>query len=232
MQQFAIIVAGGKGSRMNAEIPKQFIEVQGLPILMRTLRQFYSTSETIQLILVLPTFQRNYWEELKKKYAFQIPHQVVNGGDSRYQSVKNGLDSIAETEGLVAIHDGVRPFITPSIINQSFEIAKEKGNAIVSMPLKDSIRQVKDETNKAVPRQEFCIIQTPQTFQLSLIKAAFRHGELPIFTDDATVLEYDDHTIQLIDGDYRNIKITTPEDLQVADVFAQQFDAQLKSLTQ
>jgi len=209
MQQYAIIVAGGKGSRMQSDLPKQFIEVQGKPLLMYTLQQFYRSNPSIQIILVLPANQQAFWHELLAQYQFNIPHRVVGGGASRFQSVRNGLNAIQATEGVVAIHDGVRPFIATSIIQLAFQEAIQKGNAIVSMPLKDSIRHVTVEGNKAMPRKDFRIIQTPQTFQLALIKAAFEVGELAIFTDDATVLEHAGHEINLIDGDYRNIKITT-----------------------
>lgn len=223
MEEYAVIVAGGKGSRMNQELPKQFIELQGEPILMHTLRQFYRANTAINIVLVLPEVQRVYWQQLVTQHAFDIPHQVVSGGKSRFQSVKNGLTAISSVDGLVAIHDGVRPFISEAIIKKSFAVAKTKGNAVVSMPLKDSIRHLSETGNTAMPRQDFRIIQTPQTFQLALIKAAFKTEELSTFTDDATVLEHFGHSIELIDGDYRNIKITTPEDLEVATVFSQHF---------
>ena len=224
-KKYAIIVAGGSGSRMQSEIPKQFIELEGTPILMLTIKQFQKAYPDIEVILVLPADQFSFWGKLKQQYSFTLPHRTVAGGASRFQSVKNGLNAIHSQEGVVAIHDGVRPFISPKIIRHSFEVAQSNKNAVTSMPLKDSIRHVDDSgNNQAKPRKDYRIIQTPQTFQLSLLKEAFETEELDIFTDDATVFEHAGHPINLIDGDYRNIKITTPEDLEVGKVLLRQFE--------
>lgn len=224
MEKYAVIVAGGSGSRMKTELPKQFIELQGKPILMHTLQQFHRADANTTIILVLPEAQIAFWEELKTTHHFTIPHQVTIGGTSRFQSVKNGLACIPSDIGVVAIHDGVRPFIRKALIDEAFEKANQLGNAIVSMPLKDSIRHLSQTGNAAKPRKDYRIIQTPQTFQVKLIKAAFITKELSTFTDDATVLEHAGHRIHLIDGDYRNIKITTPEDLEVGGVFIKHFN--------
>lgn len=223
MQKYAVIVAGGSGSRMKSEIPKQFIQLNGFPILMHTMKQFHLADSSTQIILVLPASQFAYWDLLIKEHKLPITHQVVEGGKSRFQSVNNGLNAITENNSLVAIHDGVRPFISKQLIDTAFQIAEETGNAVVSMPLKDSIRHLHKKGNEAKPRKDFRIIQTPQTFQTQLIKNAFETEESPIFTDDATVLEHQGHAINLIEGDYRNIKLTTPEDLEVATVFAKHF---------
>jgi len=217
MQKFAIIVAGGSGTRMRSELPKQFISVAGKPILMHSLEAF--NFDSTQIILVLPKKQISFWKELCQKNAFFLAHKIVEGGSSRFESVQNGLNSIAEADGLVAIHDGVRPIIKKEIIKDSFAQAKEKGNAIVSVPLKDSIRIIDGEKNYAKDRAAFRLIQTPQTFKVQLIKEAFDSATHTNFTDDASVLEAYGKEIHLIEGDYRNIKITTPEDLMVAESY-------------
>lgn len=216
MQRYAVIVAGGSGTRMRSQLPKQFISLKGEPILMHTLRAFHSDS--IKIVLVLPEHQISFWEELCQKHAFFLKHQVTAGGMTRFESVKNGLSVIPES-GLVAIHDGVRPIVSKKIIEASFTSAQEHGNAIVSVALKDSIRELVQEGNEAVDRSLYRLIQTPQTFQIALIKKAFEAPYSPAFTDDASVLEYSGEKINLIDGDYRNIKVTTSEDLLVAESF-------------
>lgn len=215
-RKYAIIVAGGSGSRMKSNLPKQFIEIGGLPILMHTLKQFKKADADIELILVLPESQFEFWRELCEIHgAFMktLPHQLVAGGKSRFQSGKNGLD-IIENEGLVAIHDGVRPFVSAEIINESFRIAEQKGTAVVSVASKDSVRV----NGQAIDRTKVRLIQTPQTFQISLLKKAFETEELAAFTDDASVAEYAGFKINLIEGSYENIKVTTPEDLLWAEV--------------
>jgi len=217
LPQYALIVAGGSGSRMQSDTPKQFLPLVGMPILMHTIKQFYNYSSKIHLIVVLPEKEINQWEKLKEQHKFNIPHTVISGGATRFQSVKNGLTSITASEGLVAIHDGVRPLINVEVIANSFKTAEEEGNAIASVPLKDSIRKIDDNENYAEDRTKFRLIQTPQTFKLSLIKKAFEAQEQPFFTDDSSVLENIGKRIILIDGSYDNIKITTPEDLIVAE---------------
>jgi 2-C-methyl-D-erythritol 4-phosphate cytidylyltransferase len=212
IKKYAIIVAGGSGSRMNSDIPKQFIEVGGFPILMHTLKRFKEADAEIELILVLPESQFKFWNMLCEKYS-TVPHQLVKGGKTRYQSGLNGLQVIVN-EGIVAIHDGVRPFVSVDIINESFKIAAEKGTAVVSVPSKDSVRV----NGQAIDRSTVRLIQTPQTFQIALIKKAFETEELSTFTDDASVAEHAGFTINLIEGNYENIKITTPEDLLWAEV--------------
>lgn len=207
-------MAGGSGSRMKSDIPKQFIEVGGLPILMHTLKRFKEADASIDLILVLPASQFEYWNEICDKY-FPPPHQLVTGGKTRFQSSLNGLRAI-DNQGIVAIHDGVRPFVSIDIINESFRVAAEKGTAVVSVPSKDSVRV----DGQAIDRSTVRLIQTPQTFQISLIKKAFETEELISFTDDASVAEYAGFEINLIEGNYENIKITTPEDLLWAEVIS------------
>ncbi|MFN8355710.1 MAG: 2-C-methyl-D-erythritol 4-phosphate cytidylyltransferase [Spirosomataceae bacterium] len=215
--QYVIIVAGGSGSRMGTTTPKQFLLLNGQPILSYTIQAFLRYSPTIQVILVLPAEQIAVWESLAP------PHpsvQITTGGATRFQSVQNGLNCIEGQNGLVAVHDGVRPFISPAIIQKSFETAAQLGTAVVSVPSKDSVRLL-DATghNQAVDRSTVRLIQTPQTFQVSVLKKAFQTPELPIFTDDASVAEAAGFRIHLIEGAYENIKITTPEDLVWAEAF-------------
>lgn len=216
MKKYAVIVAGGSGSRMKSDIPKQFLLLRERPILMHTLERFIEADDAIQIVLVLPGNQVPYWLSLTKKHSFYLPHRVVQGGATRFQSVKNGLSHIPYN-AIVAIHDGVRPFCAPEIINESFEQAILHGSAIVSVPSKDSLRVIENEKSRAVDRSAYRIVQTPQTFNSSLLKKAFETEESPLFTDDASVFEKAGHTIRLIEGDYRNIKITTPEDILLAE---------------
>jgi 2-C-methyl-D-erythritol 4-phosphate cytidylyltransferase len=218
MQQFAIIVAGGSGTRMNASLPKQFHEIGGRPVLMHTLQVFFDSVPDIQLYLVLPENEHSRWAELCSKYAFDLPHVIVAGGNSRFQSVKNGLQAIGGEEGVVAIHDGVRPFVAASVIRQSFEVAAVSGSAIAVITLKDSLRKVdQDSRSHFLDRSQFRLVQTPQTFDLNRIKKAFEVEELAAFTDDATVYEFQGWQVSLIEGNPENIKITTPDDLAFAD---------------
>ncbi len=172
-----------------------------------------------QLILVLPTNQIEYWKELVSQYRFDIPHQIVEGGETRFHSVRNGLAAIEANDGLVAIHDGVRPLVDRDIIDNSYQTAEHNGCAIVSVALKDSIRSVSTEGNRQEDRTAFRLIQTPQTFRLDLILKAFKQAYDPLFTDDASVFEKAGHKVHLIEGSYRNLKITTPEDLLTAESF-------------
>lgn len=225
MKKYAIIVAGGSGTRMGAAIPKQYLEVGGQPILMHTLSVFNKTDSSIDLILVIPEHDFSLWNELCHKFGFGVPHRLVKGGKSRFQSVKNGLDAIQDSQGLVAIHDGVRPFVNPNVIAESFEKAEEMGSAIAVVALKDSIRKLTDDERSFFQeRQYFRLVQTPQTFQISKIKKAFEAVELHHFTDDATVYEHQGWQVFLISGNHENIKITTPEDMEYASFLFQKRD--------
>lgn len=220
MQEYAIIVAGGSGNRMKSDIPKQFLKINGLPILMHTIQAFRKYSETLNIILVLPNDQMTFWKQLCKDHLFSITYTLVAGGDSRFASVKNGLKSIEGTNGLVAVHDGVRPVISNEIIAVSFAKAAEQGSAVTSVPLKDSIRKVETNgENAAVDRSVFQLIQTPQTFRLDWMQKAFETAYNDQFTDCASVLEAAGYPIHLIPGSYENIKITTPEDLRWAEIY-------------
>ncbi len=223
MNKAAILVAGGKGTRMGAPISKQYLPIGGKPVLMHTLQVFYEFDSSIHLILVLPASDFSYWKELCQEYGFNIPHQLVEGGNSRFQSVRNGLDSITWTEGLVAIHDGVRPFVAKEVISNSFLEAEKSGSGIAVVALKDSIRKLGDDGKSCYQeRQYFRLVQTPQTFLLSKIKKAFQVTEIQQFTDDATVYEHQGWQVSLIAGNPENIKITTPEDLQYGEFLLSQ----------
>lgn len=215
-KEYAVIVAGGSGSRMNSEIPKQFLPVLGLPVLMHTIKAFYEYSNTLNIIVVLPSTEVNLWKRLCSKHHFSIPVILAKGGQTRFQSVRNGLNKI-ESDGVVAIHDGVRPLVNKEIIAASYQIASLHGSAIAAVRLKESIRVTDKDETKTVDRSKYRIIQTPQTFQVKIIKQAYSNPELPGFTDDASVVEKAGYKISLFEGSYRNIKITTKEDLIIAE---------------
>ncbi|MCF0058523.1 2-C-methyl-D-erythritol 4-phosphate cytidylyltransferase [Dyadobacter sp. CY356] len=221
MQEYVIIVAGGSGSRMRSDIPKQFIPVNGLPVLMHTMKAFRSYSDILKMILVLPEAQFDYWNQLCHEFSFTETYSLVQGGETRFQSVKNGLDSIKDNEhAFVAVHDGVRPVISRAIIFESFQKATQFGTAVASVALKDSIRIVESsEKNTAMDRSAFRLIQTPQTFRIDWMKKAFNNPYQPLFTDCASVLEFEGYPIHLTEGSYENIKITTPDDLRWAEIY-------------
>jgi 2-C-methyl-D-erythritol 4-phosphate cytidylyltransferase len=215
-KEYALIVAGGKGTRMKTTVPKQFLEVGGLPILMHTVDAFFRYSDSIQVILVLPEDDLATWKNLCQQYSYQKPVTLQKGGDTRFQSVKNGLDKI-EGDGLVAIHDGVRPLVSEDIIGASFRLAAVHGSAVAAVRLKESIRMTDQDNTKSVDRSRFRLIQTPQTFEVNLIRKAYQIKDEPSLTDDASVAERSGHLISLFEGSYRNIKVTTPEDLILAE---------------
>lgn len=219
MHKYIIIVAGGKGERMGENIPKQFLELNGKPILMHTIEKFYSTYPEAQIILALPENQFDFWEELcYKKEFIKIPHQIVVGGKTRFHSVQNAL-GLVKKEGIVAIHDGVRPLVSKTTIVNCFNAAEQHGNAILVVDVVDSLRHVNKTDNKAVKRSCYKIVQTPQCFQISLIKKAYQQEFTEAFTDDASVVEATGTKIHLVSGNKENIKITSPEDLIVAMAF-------------
>lgn len=215
LKEYALIVAGGKGTRMKTKLPKQFLALNGLPVLMHTINAFYRYNENTQVILVLPEDDFQLWEELCIKHNFKKSIKIQKGGDSRFQSVKNGL-SLIEGEGLVAIHDGVRPLVSEDIIGASYRLAAVHDSAVAAVRLKESIRMTDQDNTKAMDRSRFRLIQTPQTFKTNLIKQAYEGKEDASLTDDASVAERAGHIISLFEGSYENIKITTPEDLVVA----------------
>lgn len=213
----ALIVAGGAGTRMGGSLPKQFLPLNGEPVLMHTLRAFHHFDQSIQLIVVLPADQFVIWKELCSRHSFELPHELVSGGSERFFSVKNGLDVIGG-EGIVFIHDGVRPLVSSETIGRCYQTAVQWGNAIPVMPLTESLRETgKGDTSRSVDRSCYVLVQTPQTFRLSVIREAYQQEYDPAFTDDASVLEYMDEAIHLVEGNFENIKITRPIDLAVAE---------------
>jgi 2-C-methyl-D-erythritol 4-phosphate cytidylyltransferase len=215
-QEYALIVAGGKGTRIKSAVPKQFLELAGKPVLVHTIQAFLRYRENIPIILVLPDDDIPRWTAIAKHYNLISSVLVVVGGASRFQSVRNGLDTIPAS-GLVAIHDGVRPLISEDLIGASFRLAAIHKSAVASVRLKESIRMTDQDTTKALDRSKFRLIQTPQTFDIDLIKNAYRITEDEALTDDASVAERAGHKISLFEGSYENIKITTPEDVVVAE---------------
>lgn len=221
---YVIIVAGGKGLRMGSDIPKQFLPVAGKPILMRTIERFHEYDAQLNIILVLPEEQQTYWKNLCEKYHFSINHTIVNGGDTRFQSSKNGLAAIPDNEdGVVGIHDGVRPFVSKDVIEECYDTAREEYAAIPVYAVTDTLRYIdKRGGGKNVLRDDYRIVQTPQTFDISLAKQAFDQGYKEQFTDDASVIESLGCQVAMVEGNRENIKITTPFDIKVAEALLAQ----------
>ncbi len=214
LKKVAIIVAGGTGTRMGAEIPKQFILLANKPVMMHTLEKFHQSN--CELIVVLNVDYHDQWKSLCKQHSFEIPHTLIKGGRNRFESVKNGLKSISEN-ALVAIHDAVRPLIAIETINNAFECADRNGNAVVVVPSKDSLRKVENDNSYSVPRSDYFIVQTPQIFEKSTLDKAYKEEFRNEFTDDASVVEKLGVKIHLVEGKQSNIKITYKEDLAIAE---------------
>lgn len=214
MKKVALIVAGGKGIRMNSDIPKQFLLLKGTPVLMRTIEKF---SHLDEIVLVLPKTQIEYWNTICEKYNFLLPHTSVEGGETRFHSVKNGLDRV-DNNSIIAIHDGVRPLISTKLINSLIDKTKNGIGAIPVVPVRNSIRKVDDETSTHVDRTDLYNVQTPQCFLSSEIKNAYSQEYSQKFTDDASVFESNEGNIKTIIGEEKNLKITTKEDLKIASI--------------
>jgi 2-C-methyl-D-erythritol 4-phosphate cytidylyltransferase len=219
--EYALIVAGGKGTRIKSSLPKQFMELNGKPVLLHTLEAFYRYSEGISVVLILPEDDFGIWNSICQKFSFTKPITIQKGGETRFQSVRNGLDKI-DGEGLVAIHDGVRPLVSEDTIGASFRLAALHRCAVAAVRLKESIRITDQNSTRAADRSRFRVIQTPQTFDVQLIKKAYQIKEDPALTDDASVAERSGHIISLFEGNYENIKITTPEDFVIAEALLRQ----------
>lgn len=215
--QSVIIVAGGKGTRMKSDLPKQFLELCKKPVLMHTLEAFHRYDESIQIVLVLPRDQIEYWESLCGHFQFIIPHTTTHGGVTRFDSVKNGLELI-ENEGVTAVHDGVRPLVSQDTLLRCFEAAAKSGAVIPVTDVIESVRQIQENgSSLSVDRSLYRLVQTPQVFSTRLLKEAYEQKFNPLFTDDASVVEALGHSIQLVDGNRENIKITTPMDILIAE---------------
>ncbi len=216
-QQVAvIIVAGGSGRRMGGKLPKQFMTIGGKPILMHTIQRFAEVLKNPQIILVLPSSHIEYWKELCKEYGFNQPHTICEGGETRFDSVKQGLEHIGNAS-LVAIHDGVRPLVSSDLIQRSIADAKVFGAVIPVVTPIDSLRQIDEEGNHIIDRSKLRIVQTPQVFHAKVIRKAYEQPYSKTFTDDASVVEASGHDICLCEGDYANLKITTPIDIITAE---------------
>lgn len=216
MKKFAVIVAGGVGSRFGDSVPKQFSLLNGKPVIMHTIEAFTHGANSPEIILVINPNHIDYWEMLKESHTFKIPHTIVPGGVTRFESVKNGLMNVPPNS-LVAVHDAARPLVTKQIINKSYKEAKKLGNAVVAVYCKDSLRRDEGLITMAVDRNKYYMVQTPQTFQSDLIKMAYDHPYQIQFTDDASVLESMGEKINLIMGSHENLKLTYPEDSTIAE---------------
>ena len=237
---YAMIVAGGQGLRMGGDVPKQFLPIGGRPVLMHTMERFAEYSEDLQIILVLPREQWDFWLELCEKYHFPTPsaskaspsggglegafsgglkeasYWIVAGGETRFHSVQNGLAQIPDdAEGVVGVHDGVRPFVSVEVIARCYEAARTTKAVVPVVPVVESLRHIR---KGAVARNDYRLVQTPQVFDIQLLKRAYRQPFSDTFTDDASVVESLGETITMVDGNRENIKITTPFDLQLAEI--------------
>lgn len=217
---YAIIVAGGKGTRMGASIPKQFLPVNGLPVLMQTIKRFKECGDSLEIIIVLPKEQHEYWYELCKKHRFTSTYTVAEGGETRFHSVKNGLAMIPDdAEGIVGVHDGVRPFPSVEVIRNCYETARTAKAVVPVIPVVETLIHIDGQGNsETVPRDSYRLVQTPQAFDIQLLKRAYKQPYQDSFTDDASVVDSIGQEITLIDGNRENIKITTPFDLRMARI--------------
>lgn len=225
MRKYVLIVAGGKGLRMGGDLPKQFIPLEGKPILMHTLEAFRRWDDTAELVLVLPEDHQPYWKMLCREIGCNAPHRIVNGGETRFHSVRNGLQFLSEEiknaserdkKVLIAVHDGVRPFVSSEVITACFREAERSGAAIPVVPMIDSLRETDGKSSHPVDRNRYVAVQTPQVFQSSILLEAYGQAFNSLFTDDASVVEAAGIPIKLVTGNRENIKITTPFDLLVA----------------
>lgn len=217
LERFVIVVAGGSGLRMGTSVPKQFLLLNGQPLLMHTLESFFRAIDEIQILLVLPAAHIPYWKELCSQYGFNIPHRIAEGGESRGESVKNGLNMISAESGLVAVHDGVRPLLDDELIRRVYSQAEKNGSAIPCVPVSDSLRRLTHEGSKPVCRADMVAIQTPQCFRLEMLRKAYDQQNFTNFTDDAQLVEALGERVYLSKGSFENLKITTAVDLLLAE---------------
>lgn len=214
MTYTVLIVAGGKGLRMGSDLPKQFLPIGGKPVLMHTIEAFHHFDRTMKIILVLPQEQQTYWQELCAKHSFVIEHTVVDGGETRFHSVKNGLACV--NSGLVGVHDGVRPFVSPEVIKRCYELAAIKKAVIPVIDVVETVRHITETGSETISRNDYKLVQTPQVFDAELLKQAYAQEYTPFFTDDASVVEAMGIPVCLVEGNRENIKITTPFDLKIS----------------
>ena len=217
MKHAVIIVAGGKGTRMGSGTPKQFLLLKGKPVLMHTIEKFHSFDEDMRIIVLLPVEQMDYWKQLCMDYAFTIPHCNAQGGATRFHSVRNGL-ALLEAEGLIGVHNGVRPLVSLDVIENCYHVAESKHAVIPVTDVVETIRLVEDDNiSKTVSRDRYKLVQTPQVFAADLLKKAYEQPFSPNFTDDASVVESFGQPVYMVEGNRENIKLTTPFDLKVAE---------------
>ena len=216
MKKHIIIVGGGKGLRLGGDIPKQFLPVGGKPVLMRTLEAFHAYDASMQLILVLPVSQQAYLKQLCAEYQFDLAHEIADGGETRFHSVKNGL-ALVEEEGLVGVHDGVRPFVSQEVIARCYEEAVSLKAVIPVIGVVETVRHLTEEGSETVPRDQYKLVQTPQVFEVALLRRAYEQTYTELFTDDASVVEALGEKVYLVEGNRENIKLTTPFDLKLAE---------------
>jgi len=216
VKRAVVIAAGGQGLRMGGDLPKQFIPLHGKPVLMHTLDVFYRWDSSARLILVLPEAHQSYWEMLCRELNCGIPHRIVTGGETRFHSVQNGLNEVADCE-IIGVHDAVRPLVAPEVIESCFQAAEEKGAVIPVMPVINTLREKIGAQNRSVDRRNFYAVQTPQVFCREWLLNAYRQPYQPLFTDEASAVEATGKSIHLIEGNRENIKITTPIDLIFAE---------------
>lgn len=216
MNNSIIIVAGGKGVRMGSDIPKQFLEIQGLPIIMHTINLFNNFDSSMEIVVVLPSESIEYWKKLIKKYSFSVKHKVAEGGHERFYSVKNGLKSAVNENGIIGVHDAVRPLVSKEVISRVYNEAGMYGNSVPVIPVNESLRESSGSVCRPVVRSRYVIVQTPQCFRASILRSAYLQSFREEFTDDATVVESDGQHIRTTEGNNENIKITTRQDLLTA----------------
>lgn len=217
-----IVVAGGSGTRMGATIPKQFMLLKGRPILAHTLESFARWRADLNVVVVLPEAHLDHWQNLIKEHGVTIPHRAVAGGTSRFASVQNGLQAVGRVDGVIGVHDGVRPLVTSDVMERCFKAALEKGGAVPVLPVVDSLRKLSEQGSSVVDRGAFRRVQTPQCFEAALLLEAYQQAVQTHFTDSASVVEALGHAVKLVDGEEPNLKITTPVDLAVAEAILNQ----------
>ena len=222
-QVYAVIVAGGKGLRMGGEKPKQFQDLKGRPVLMHTLERFREALPEGKLILVLPEWWVTMWRDLCRQHAFSVDHELVKGGDTRFHSVKNGLDAIRGEEGVVAVHDGVRPFVSVDVIRECVKRALGGACVVPVIAPVESVRLRQDDAGRtqSVDRRLCLLVQTPQVFPLNRLRQAYSQPYQSLFTDDASVVEADGGQVEVVEGNRENIKLTTPFDWAMAQLLCQ-----------
>ncbi|HMR46764.1 MAG TPA: 2-C-methyl-D-erythritol 4-phosphate cytidylyltransferase [Bacteroidia bacterium] len=216
LKRFAIIVAGGSGTRMQAGVPKQFLLLEGRPILMYSMECLYRAGS--EITVVLSNGEHKHWQSLIEEHNFKVPHKIASGGTTRNRSVFNGLQTIDDNEALVAVHDAARPLLKLELVEKLFELALHRGNAIPVIPVRESLRRINSTENRAVNRAEIFAVQTPQVFKVDVLKEAFAKNSDTTFTDEASLIESIGFTVFSVQGDRDNIKITFPEDIHVASI--------------